>query len=188
VGNGFHQDPCSVLGEVVSHPDAKMLLRKRRILTAIILPFILTNVAGAATPPSASLDSHTVVVEASGHVPGFTPTQLAAYLALRMHEEIAAPWQFSAGQPGMAPAPNRVLWSFKILRVEWKGASHKGFPSPTHSVSYVRAEVKLYLNDIYQMTMIAQPSVSGGSDDKVLAELAHNVAHALFVENTPDMQ
>jgi hypothetical protein len=160
---------------------------RTRLITAIILSFLLTNVAKAAALPSPSLDSQIVVVEASGHVPGFTQTQLATYLALKMHEATAAPWQFSAGHPGTAAAPNRVVWSFKTLLVEWKGGSHKGFPSPTHSVSYVSAEVKLYLDNAYQMTVLAEPSVSGGSDDKVLSEMVHNVAHTLFVENKPDM-
>jgi hypothetical protein len=180
--------PAQQFEEVVSHPNAKVLVCRPWALTAIILPFILTDVAEAATPPSSSLDSQTVVVEVLGNVPGFTQTQLATYLALKMHEATAAPWQFSAGQPGTAPAPNRVVWSFKTMRVEWKGGSHKGFPSPTHSVSYVSAEVKLYLNNTYQMTMLTQPSVSSGSDDRVLSEMVRNVAHTLFVENKPDMQ
>jgi hypothetical protein len=80
-----------------------------------------------------------------------------------------------------------VVWSFKTLRVEWKGGSHKGFPSPTHSVSYVSAEVKLYLKDVYQMTMLAQPSVSGGWNDKALSGMVHNVAHTLFVDNKSEL-
>jgi hypothetical protein len=160
---------------------------KPRVLTTILLPFILSTVAEAATPLSSSLDAQTVVVEVSGQVPGFTHMQLVTYLALKMHEEAAAPWQFSAAQPGTAPAPNRVVWSFKTLRVEWKGGSHKGFPSPTHSVSYVSAEVKLYLKDVYQMTMLAQPSVSGGWDDKALSGMVHNVAHTLFVDHKSEL-
>jgi hypothetical protein len=156
------------------------------VTTAIILPYILANLAEAATPSSISADSQIVVVEVSGHVPGFTQAQLATYLALKMHDEIAAPWQFSVKQPGAAPASNRAVWSFKTLRSEWKGGSHKGFPSPTHSVSYVSAEVKLYLKNAYQMTVLAEPSVSGGPDDKMLSAMVHSVAHTLFVENQPD--
>ena len=74
-------------------------ITKTSLMTAIVILFILTNTC-AATPPSSSLDSGTVVVEASGNVPGFTETQLATYLARRMHEETADPWQFSAGKPG----------------------------------------------------------------------------------------
>ena len=155
-------------------------------MTAIVILFILTNTC-AATPPSSSLDSGTVVVEASGNVPGFTETQLATYLARRMHEETADPWQFSAGKPGAAPAPNRVVWSFKTLRVEWKAGSHRGFPSPAHWAVYLSAEVKLYLKNTYQKTTLAESTISGETEDKVLSEMVHNVAHILFVENKPDM-
>jgi hypothetical protein len=89
-----------------------MDITKTSLMTAIIIPFILTNTC-AATLPFSSLDSATVVVEASGNVPGFTETQLATYLARRLHEETTDPWQFSAGKPRAAPAPNRVVWSFK---------------------------------------------------------------------------
>lgn len=160
------------------------MIRISRI-TVIILPVILTDAATAAAALSPSPDSNTVVVEASGNVPGFTPAQLTTYLARRMHEETPSPWQFSARRPGGASAPNRVVWSFKALHVEWKPGAHKGFPAPTNSVTYLSAEVKLYLKDKYQMTMITQPSVSGGSDDAAVAEMVHNVAHSLFVQNEP---
>ena len=127
---------------------------------AIFLAAILSHVATAATLPSAA-DSKTVVVEASGVVPGFTSAQLNAYLAGRMREETPAPWQFSFRKQGAARAPNRVVWAFKSLRVAWKPGAHKGFPSPTNSVTYLSAEVKLYLKDTYQMTMITQPTISG---------------------------
>jgi len=172
--------------QAVSHRNAKIDVCKTLAIAAIVFSCVLTNVAQAA-PPSTSLESETVVVETSGHVPGFTQRQLAVFLALKMHEETAAPWQFSAGQSGMVEAPNRVLWSFKTLRVEWKGGSHKGFPSPTQSVTHISAEVKLYLKNIYQMTMLTQPSVTGGSEDRVLSEMVHKVSHTLFVANQPDM-
>jgi hypothetical protein len=152
---------------------------------AIFLAPILSHVAAAATLPSAG-DSTTVLVEASGVVPGFTSGQLNTYLAVRMREETPVPWQFSVPKQGAAPAPNRVVWAFKSLRVAWKPGAHKGFPSPTNSVTYLSAEVKLYLGDMYQMTMITQPTISGGPDDDALAEMVHNVAHALFVENNPE--
>ncbi|HXX11380.1 MAG TPA: hypothetical protein VEK05_07650 [Burkholderiales bacterium] len=159
---------------------------RRCILLSVLLPFVLTDVAGAAKPPSAGSDPHVVVVEASGSVPGFTHAQLGAYLASRMHEETAASWEFLASQPGAATAPNRVVWSFRTLRTEWKGGSHKGFPSPTSSVTYLSAEVKMYLNNTYQMAMSVRPSVNGRSDDKALGEMVRNVAHSLFFENRAD--
>jgi hypothetical protein len=157
----------------------------KTLITAIILSFILANVATAATRPSSAFDSDIVVVEVAGSVPGFTQAQLAAYLARRMHDEIAVSWQFAAAKPGVAPAPNRVIWSFKTLRTVWRGGSHRGFASSENSATYLSAEVKLFLNDTYQMTMIIHPSVSGGYDEKALSEMAHDVAHTLFVENRP---
>jgi hypothetical protein len=64
--------------------------------------------------------------------------------------------------------------------------SHRGFPSPANSVRYLSAEVKLYLKNNYQMTILRQPTVSGGIDHSALSEMAHNVAHGLFVEHKPD--
>jgi len=70
-----------------------------------------------------------------------------------------------------------------VRHTEWKGGSHKGFPSPTSSVTYLSAEVKMYLNNTYQMTMSVRPSVNGRSDDKALGEMVRNIAHGLFLEN-----
>lgn len=156
-------------------------------IAACALPLMLSSVTDAATRPGSSVDANTVVVEASGNVPGFTPTQLVTYLARRMQEENADSWQFSTGKPGAAPAPNRVVWSFKTLRVVWKGGAHRGFSSQENSVSYLSAEVKLYLRSDYQMMMVTHPSLSGGFDDKALSQMVHDVAHVLFVENKPDL-
>lgn len=164
-----------------------MHMAKILLITAIVFSFMLTAVAEAAAPPATSLDPATIVIVVSGDVPGFTKAQLVDYLAQKMREETATPWHFVAGKPGEDTAPNRVVWSFKTLRKVWKGGEHNGFPSPTHSETYLRAEVKLYLQGAYQMTMDTHPSVSNGADDKVLSEMVHHAAHALFVENKPDM-
>ena len=164
---------------------ARRVARVARI-TALILPFTASMLADAAPRPSAAGGSYAVVVETSGNVPGFTPPELAAYLARRMHEETAGPWQFSAGGRGAEPGPNRVVWSFKTLRVVWKGGSHRGFSAQENSVSYLSAEVKLYLSGDYQMTMLTHPSASGGSDDTALSEMVRDVARAMFVENKPE--
>ena len=163
-----------------------MHITKTSLMMATIIALMLTNTE-AATSASSSLYSGTVVVEASGNVPGFTETQLPTYLARRMHEETADHWQFSVRKPGAAPAPNRLIWSFKTLRVDWKAGSHRGFPSPAHSVSYLSAEVKLYLKNTYRTRTLAQPTISGEPDDNGLSEMVRNVAHFLFVENKPDM-
>lgn len=151
----------------------------RNFIIAVFLSFL-----GAAGAAAAAADTHTVAILVSGEVPGFTPPQLSAYLAQKMQEEVAAPWHFVADAP--VGAANRVVWSFKILRKIWKGGSHEGFPSPAYSISYLRAEVKLYLNGNYQMTMDTHPSVLSGPDDKALSDMVHDAAHALFIENRTD--
>ena len=164
-----------------------MHITKIFLITAIILSLILPGIAEAATPPSSSLDSNTIAIEVSGNVPGFTQAQLASYLARKMQDENAVSWHFAAERQGEEPTPNRLVWSFKTLRTVWKGGSHKGFSSPTYVETYLRTEVKLYLKGAYQMTMDTHPSVSSGPDDKALSEMVHNVSHALFVQNKPDI-
>ena len=63
-----------------------------------------------------------------------------------------------------------------------------GSPGQTTSITYLKAEVKLYLKGSYQMTMDSHPSVSNGADDKVLSEMVRNVTHVMFVENRTDMK
>jgi len=156
------------------------------LISAIFLAFPPICVANAAPQSSTPPDSNTIVVEVSGKVPGLTQEQLVAYLAQKMQEESGIDLHFLAEKSGMKPAANRVVWSFKILRVDWAGGSHNGFPSPSHSISYLSAEVKLYLKDAYQMTMDARPSVTGGYNDVALSEMVHNVTRALFVDNKPE--
>ena len=45
---------------------------------------------------------------------------------------------------------------------------------------------KWFVPNTYQTTTLAEPTISGETDDKVLSEMVRNVAHILFVENKPD--
>ncbi len=130
-------------------------------------------------------NSNTVVVEVAGHVPGFTQTELATYLARKMHEAVKRLLRgsFPRGSRGPRPHPTGSCGRSRPYVWRWQTGSHRGFSSATNSVTYLSAEVKLYLNDTYQMTMLTEPVVSGGSD--ALSESAHNVARILFVENKP---
>jgi hypothetical protein len=74
------------------------------------------------------------------------------------------------------------------LKKVWKGGSHSDFPSPANQETYLRAEVKLYLNGNYQMTMDTHPSVGNKPEDKALFGMVHDVAHALFIENKTDVR
>jgi hypothetical protein len=163
--------------------DLFMHKAKLFLAAAIILPCIK---ADAAAAPSSSPDPDTVVIEVSGYVPGFTQQELAAWLARKMQDEVAAPWHFAAEKPGEKTAPNKVVWSFSVLKKVWKGGMHNGFPGQTNSVSYLGAEVKLYLKGVYQMTMDTHPSVSNGPNDEALSQMVHEAAHALFIKNRDD--
>ena len=157
---------------------------KISMVMSIFLSLLPASLAEAASQ-SSPLDSDTVWIEVSGQIPGFTHAKLTSYLARKMQDDTGAPWHFAVLEPGAEHAPNRVAWSFTTLRKVWEGGVHNGFPTPTNSVTYISAEVKLYLNDSYQMTFNTHPSVGSGSDDKVLSEMVHNVSHALFVANKP---
>lgn len=161
---------------------ARRLLRLAVLLCAVAAPCGAAKAAPSIAATAASPQSTPIVVEVQGDVPGFTHAQLLAFLARKTEEAAGAPWRFAVGQDG-ATAPNRIVWSFKTLRTLWKGGSHSGFPSPSYSETYLHAEVKFYLADAYQMTMIAQSSVYGG--DKALSKMVQTVSHAMFVENKP---
>ena len=127
------------------------------------------------------------VVEASGDVPGFAPKQLTLYIANQMQQAAGAPWDFAAGHEAPS-ASNRIVWSFKTLRVIWQGGDHRGFRSPSRSSTYLSAEVKLYLNDAYQTTILVEPTVVKGIDDVGLAEAVRYVTRAMFIENQRDVR
>ena len=150
----------------------------------IVFSILMADEAGAATP----IATQDIVVEVSGNVPGFTQEQLTNYLTRKMQVDTPTSWHLIEGKSGNEQAPNRVVWSFKTLKEVWKGGTHSGFPSPDYSVTYLRAEVKLYLSGVYQMTMDAHPSVGSGTDDEALSEMVHNISHALFIENKPDFR
>lgn len=147
---------------------------------AVTLFIALSSSALAQSVP----EKITISVETSGTVPGFSKAQLNDYLAKHMQEPDVVSWRFIAS--GKADAPNRVVWKFKTLNMVWKGGSHRGFPSQDHMVSYLKAEVKLFLNGEYQMTMDMHPSVLSGDEDQSLSEMAKRVTKILFDGNQPD--
>jgi len=53
-------------------------------------------------------------------------------------------------------------------------------------VTYLTAEVKLYLNNAYQMTFSTHPTVGKELDDRELVKMVHDVTYALFVINKPE--
>ena len=104
-----------------------------------------------------------------------------------MQEETAEPRRFVEAS-GNEIFPNRVVWFFKSLRKVTKSRGFMGSPGQTNSITYLKAEVKLYINGAYQMTVDTHPSVSNGVDDHVLSDMVRNTTHVLFVENKPEAQ
>ncbi len=127
-----------------------------------------------------------VTVEVNGAVPEFAdPQQVAAFLADKMAG--AAPsWHFVAPEPGAAPPKNRVVWQFKTLKIKWGGGAHNGFPQPVASRSYLNAEVRLYLNDQYQLTMLSQSTLISGHNGADLAAMAAKVTQSLAAAAASD--
>ena len=68
----------------------------------------------------------------------------------------------------------------------WRGGLHHGFPTDNGKVTYLTAEVRLYLNNAYQMTFSTHPTVSNELDDRELVKMVHDVTYALFVINKPE--
>jgi hypothetical protein len=158
------------------------------LTTTFVCLLVFSAFASADSPASGIQESETFAIEVSGQVPGFTQAQLSAYLTRKLQEENLAPWRFVEGVSGSENFPNRVVWLFKSLRKETKSRGFMGSPGQTSSITYIKAEVKLYIKGAYQMTMDTHPSVSDGVDDKELSDMVHNAAHVLFVENKPDMK
>ncbi len=146
-------------------------------------PLIFFYIGAIAAAPAYAADN--ISIETSGKVPGFTHEQLTSYLARKLQEISPAPWHFTAGAEGAAPAPDGISWIFKTRHMVWKGGSHKGFPAQSHSATYLSTEVKYYLGDAYQLTLITQPTLDPGSEDEILTQMVHRVSDALFVENQP---
>jgi hypothetical protein len=120
-----------------------------------------------------------LVVVATGKVSGFADARdLTRYLADQMNAA-GTTWHFAAPSAVAETLPqDRVEWKFKTLKVVWGGGAHKGFPQPVVTRSYLSAEVRLYLHNQYQTTMLAQPTVVSG-DRSELAEMVAKVTHLL---------
>lgn len=151
-------------------------------ILAILIMFVILS-ANAVAGNLDQLSISTIHVEASGNVPGFTQPELAKYLATQMQKSNSTVWRFVPG--GTVSSPNRVMWKFKILNVVWKGSTHNGFPSPSYSISYLKAEAKLYLDDKYQMTIDTHPSALDADDDQSIANMARQVALTFMTDSKP---
>jgi hypothetical protein len=152
------------------------------VWTVIVTPCLAAppvgSVASGAAPNGGSAGGE-VFVEVSGDVPGFAdPHQLASFLADKMSASVPAR-HFAAAPAGKALPADRIEWKFKTLRVVWGGGSHNGFPQPFASRSYLSAEVRLYLDGQYQMTMLSQSTVANSSPEAELATMIAKVSRSI---------
>lgn len=144
-----------------------------------IIAFWTPNVAIAGTMP----DTHSVVIEARGKLPGLKHDELVDYLARKTQEATGAPWHFTGGKDGTPSAPNRIVWSFKVLRRTWGIGGHGAHLPVPYSETYIGAEVKFYLDDAYQMSLLTEETIYHRSDDEALSKMVGTVSRALFAEN-----
>jgi hypothetical protein len=155
------------------------MVRGKVVSLAAALALVLAWSTPTPAAPAA------VAIEVSGAVPGFTKASLEALLARDMQTVAGPQWHFAAAEGLQAGSASRIVWSFKTLREVWKGSSHSGFPSPSHSETYLSTEAKLYLDGVYQMTMSTQPTLYRGTEDDTLAEMSRKVAQAMFIDSRP---
>lgn len=151
------------------------------ILPIWILFFIFAANAHAGSEVKEQPTNNVIYVEVTGEVPGFTQAKLSQYLADQMQKSDNISWHFLPNVKGSSP--NRIVWKFRVLNAVWKGGTHMGFPSPSYSMSYLKAEAKLYLNGEYQMTIDTHPSALSGDEDQSIAEMARQVVHTFFMDS-----
>ena len=147
---------------------------------AILGTVLTASASPAQAQPGAAT---TIVVDAVGKIPGYSPHQLSELLATAMQKSSSGPWHFVAKAETDATAPNRVTWLFKTIKTVWLGGSHNGYPGQSSKVAYLTAEVKEYLGGQYQMTFNAHPTVQHAMDEDALSELAGTVARAMFAKD-----
>jgi hypothetical protein len=145
-----------------------------RAKVSILASSVATLVALCASAQNSASD---VAVEVIGDVPGFAgPDELARFLAARMTG--ASPsWHFVAAAASLSKPVDRVEWTLKTVKVVWPGGTSRGVRLATVSRTYLKAEVRLYLHDRYQMTMYSQSGADDGPTE--LAEMAANVTRSL---------
>jgi hypothetical protein len=155
-----------------------MTKRARWLSLAGVTVLAFSAAALAASLAGAQTSTSDVVVEVTGDVPGFaSPDELARFLAAKMTG--ASPsWHFVTTAASASKPVDRVEWTLKIVKVVWPGGTSRGVRLATVSRTYVKAEVRLYLHDRYQMTMSSQSGADGGPTE--LAEMAANVTRSLL--------
>jgi hypothetical protein len=149
------------------------------------LGFTAASVLVAASIPimAASAAPLTLMVEASGALPGFRSADLPRYLALQMGEARFPDWRFEPAS-GDTPAPNRVEWRFRLNPYAGGGVrSMVRAPMIERNFAVhrpIRIETRLYLNGEYQTLVSGQATIQAGPDDRELAAAVTSLTQGLL--------
>lgn len=157
----------------------------RNVLWALVATLTMFAVQDSFAQ-SRTASAFDVFVEVTGNVPGFSDSrELADFLAKHM-QGTAPSWHFVAASPEKTPPANRVEWNFTLLKRTWGGGTHKGFPLPIFTRSYLNIVAKLYLNNQYQVTILNQPTAVDGPRDAGLAAAVAEVTQDFIAYNRID--
>jgi hypothetical protein len=159
-------------GSTLAVTRCRVGLIAARLLVAASIP-----VAATAASPA------TLIVEASGTLPGFRSADLARYLALQMGEAQLPEWRFEPAA-GDRSAPNRVEWRF-TLNPYAGGGVRSMVRAPLIEGNFavrrpITIETRLYLNGEYQTLVSGQATIQAGADDRELAAAVTSLTQRLL--------
>ena len=154
--------------------DMLLLLKWRRLVLALVAALV------PLTPAAATL----LDVETSGPVPGFHSSELRGYLGSHMAEAQLTDWRFEPATAGVAAAPDRVEWRFKLN--PYAGGEVRSFVRPHMDQKIfgvhrpITIEARLYLNGEYQTLVAQQVIIEGGPDDPDFAAAIASLTQSLL--------
>ena len=155
----------------------------------------LSLTAGAALAADAPSNAPTdtlrsqdlsVAVEIDGSLPGFTQSQLSAFIAAQMDAADVAAWHVAPAdaQKSAPEPPNRVVWHFKLLPFAGGAVRYIG-----PALSKARAmfgvgraigiDAKIYLDGRYQSSTFDQVTIKGGPNDPELESAIKKVTRII---------
>jgi hypothetical protein len=151
----------------------------RRAFAAMALLSVLIAGGAKAAPP------RPLWVYAQGSLPGVSATALPPVLTQAMRGLNLAGWTFVAGNPDASPAPDRVVWSIRMLPYAGNSLLRIGRLLTRQEdrfghYRYVSVELRLYLGGAYQATAFSTGEIQGGTDDPKLTALAGELAIPLL--------
>lgn len=163
-------------------------MRLQRLISAAVL---IATVAPWEAPASVSKPSRVdppaggapviLAIQASGRLPGFASADVPRYLAGRMAAAHLTGWRFEPASPGVAPAPNRVAWEFRLhLRAAGGVRHHEREKQLSGTRRLIAIKARLFLNGEYQRASCGEAGIRGGFDDHDLAAAISQVTQSLL--------